>query len=103
MSTEYIERGALLAEIGKHIETIGANAERLVARFPAADVEPVVRDKCDVCGDGIGLGGGMRIIKHQGSHYIECDSPDSWYNDSESDEIYFCPNCGRKLDLEEGK
>ena len=43
MSTEYIERWALMAEIGKHIETIGANAERLVARFPAADVEPVVR------------------------------------------------------------
>lgn len=40
---EYIERGALMEEIRKHIETIGANAERLVARFPAADVEPVVR------------------------------------------------------------
>jgi len=39
--TEYIERGALMEEIQKHIETIGVNAERLVARFPAADVEPV--------------------------------------------------------------
>lgn len=45
MSTEYIERGALMIEIEKHIETIGASAERLVARFPAADVEPVVRAK----------------------------------------------------------
>lgn len=42
MSTEYIERGALMEEIQKHIQTIGVNAERLVARFPAADVEPVV-------------------------------------------------------------
>lgn len=40
--TEYIERGALMNEIEKHFETIGANAQRLVARFPAADVEPVV-------------------------------------------------------------
>ena len=40
---EYIERGALMEEIIKHIDTIGVNAERLVARFPAADVEPVVR------------------------------------------------------------
>jgi len=38
---EYVERGALMIEIEKHIETIGVNAERLVARFPAADVEPV--------------------------------------------------------------
>lgn len=42
MSTEYIERGALMEEIQKHTETIGVNAESLVARFPAADVEPVV-------------------------------------------------------------
>jgi len=41
--SEYIERGALLGEIRKHFETIGANAERLVTRFPTADVEPVVR------------------------------------------------------------
>ena len=52
---EYIERGALMEEIQKHIGTIGANAERLVARFPAADVEPVVRGewrdgKCTNCG-----------------------------------------------------
>ena len=47
---EYIERGALMEEIRKHIETIGANAERLVARFPAADVEPVVR--CRDCENG---------------------------------------------------
>ena len=57
---EYIERGALMGEIRKHFETIGANAERLVARFPAADVEPVVRGeweedgaitRCSVCGE----------------------------------------------------
>ena len=52
---EYIERGALMEEIRKHIKTIGANAERLVVRFPAADVEPVVRatwmdGKCTNCG-----------------------------------------------------
>lgn len=50
MSTEYIERGALINEIEKHFETIGANAQRLVARFPAADVEPVVR--CEKCKHG---------------------------------------------------
>ena len=53
--SEYIERGALMEEIRKHFETIGSNAERLVARFPAADVEPVVRatwtdGKCTNCG-----------------------------------------------------
>ena len=57
---EYIERGALMEEIIKHIDTIGVNAERLVARFPAADVEPVVRGElrindqgfleCSACG-----------------------------------------------------
>lgn len=52
--TEYIERGALMKEIQKHTETIGVNAERLVARFPAADVEPVVHahwspDNMDAC------------------------------------------------------
>ena len=50
MSTEYIERGALMNEIRKHIETIGANAERLVARFPAADVEPAAHEPCEFCG-----------------------------------------------------
>ena len=58
--SEYIERGALLGEIRKHFETIGANAERLVTRFPTADVEPVVRGewkednaitRCSVCGE----------------------------------------------------
>lgn len=58
---EYIERGALMQEIQKHIGTIGANAERLVARFPAAPVEPVVRGElrtnkqgfleCSACGN----------------------------------------------------
>lgn len=91
MSTEYIERWALMAEIGKHIETIGANAERLVARFPAADVEPVVHGEwkhnsnrpdrliCSVCDAGYDM---MRF---------------------ESKDLKFCPNCGARMDLEEGK
>jgi len=64
--SEYIERGALMEEIRKHIETIGINAERLVARFAPADVEPVVRGewqkvyenttfgamyRCSICGE----------------------------------------------------
>ena len=40
---DYINRRELLGEISKHFETIGANAERLVSRFPKADVVEVVR------------------------------------------------------------
>ena len=52
---------------------------------------------CDVCRGETGIGGGMRIVDRM----IECDSPDSWYRNSTSDEIHFCPNCGR--DLTEGE
>lgn len=52
---------------------------------------------CPVCRGETGIGGGMRIIDRT----IECDSPDSYYRNSTSDEIHFCPNCGR--DLTEGE
>ena len=99
MSTEYIERGALMDEIRRHIETIGANAERLVARFPAADVEPVVHARwtiseyefldCSACGD---------------SYYTGAESTDQAQSYLNSGDYYkHCPNCGARMDLEEGK
>ena len=87
MSTEYIERGALMNEIEKHFETIGANAQRLVARFPAADVEPVVREECDHCSS-----------KEQRADNGEPYSME-WYLVQNG--CKFCPECGRRLHMDE--
>lgn len=53
---------------------------------------------CEVCRMETGIGGHMRLRKNtDGTYYIESESPDSYYSDSESDEIPCCPNCGRAL------
>ena len=118
MSTEYIERGVLMAEIGKHIETIGANAERLVARFPAADVEPVVHEPCEFCGGekteySDSAYGKFSILKDRlvgwciAAEFSQCppfaDCAVKNMKLTHLRQIKYCPNCGRKLDLEEGK
>ena len=101
---EYIERGALMEEIRKHIETIGINAERLVARFAPADVEPVVRGKwtpnkrhagfmvCDQCRFGIPIN--TMVV-------MECNrrSDEREFCVCAGDvELAYCPNCGAHME-----
>lgn len=119
MSTEYIERGALLEEIQKHIETIGANAERLVARFPAADVASaeayaqIMWERDIAIGQlaeyGIGFGEKKKdVVPVVHAHWekVYADEPPTAFACSKCgrEELYcntefdYCPHCGARMD-----
>ena len=82
---EYIERGALMEEIRKHIETIGINAERLVARFAPADVEPVVYSRWQ-----------WAISSENGNGFV-CYVCGNWKSDGEKLPIR-CDVCGAHME-----
>ena len=98
---EYIARGAAIKTLIAAIHNDGFQGESNIERhelredeiedallfIPAADVEPVVREECDNCSSR--------------EQYTEQGEPYSmeWYLIQNG--CKFCPNCGRKLHMDE--
>ena len=105
---EYIERGTAIAkltalEVTKPSPTM-ADAKRLLADMPTADVAPVVHGRCPICS-------GRKILTQ------DCDNGYSVEVDAEQGEmsiwqgdtcltvisIDYCPNCGARMDDTDGE
>ena len=130
MSTEYIERGAEpkphYIDINAFLSSENVNnvygdywelKEKLEA-IPAADVEPVVHEPCEFCGGekteySDSAYGKFSILKDRlvgwciAAEFSQCppfaDCSVKNMKLTHLRQIKHCPNCGRKLDLEEGK
>ena len=96
MEPDYINRRELLGEISKHFETIGANAERLVSRFPSADFSEVIRGKCEYCKDNLFDGYALEMVA--GRYPKVISRMGAVHTVSSNQKLFsYCPNCGRKL------
>ena len=99
VSKEYIERGAL-AEFIRGIrrklpkdskdfftrDEMLLNFQQLVGIYPAADVEPVVRGECENCSSKIQTTDEGQPFSQE--YYLTVNG------------CKFCPQCGRKLNME---
>ena len=129
--SEYIERGALIAFVSKVRKNLPKdskdfftrdemllNFQQYIEHRPAADVEPVVHEPCEFCrGEKTeysdSVYGKFFILKDRlvgwciAAEFSQCppfaDCAVKNMKLTHLRQIKNCPNCGRKLDLEEGK
>lgn len=106
MSTEYIERGALDEELKKAVtgyiefgHIFDVVRER-AKRVPAADVEPVVHEPCEFCAGTLYNDYALENVNGKYPKIVSCASANRQLGRGQK-RFKCCPNCGRKLDMDE--